>query len=240
MPAGSSLTRSPVARRRAAGVAACAVAVRSACRCRSRSRARSRSSWTRRRAPRAAARLRRGQHRLQLADAAHDGFDTHAATAPPRRCTASASSSSVFWERRAHSASCSALLALLELVDRLAVAGRGGERLAAGGDLGLAPGQLQRGLDPEALGALQEGLRGDEVDGGDAPARDRVAAGVAGGGRRRRSRLRSRSSPSARLRNSTVRASRARSSARSRIVRTRSSRNVKEGVSTLALSANGV
>jgi len=62
-------------------------------------------------------RRRRGrhavEHRLDLADPAHRGLDAHAAT--PLRWTASASSSRVFWERRAHSASCSALRRSLSL-----------------------------------------------------------------------------------------------------------------------------
>ena len=58
----------------------------------------------------------------------------------PRRWTASASSSSVFWDLRAHSALCSALLTLLELVDGLAIAGGLGEVLTLDGDLGLARG----------------------------------------------------------------------------------------------------
>ena len=108
-----------------------------------RARERAREARSRRRPARGRRRARR-EHRLQLADAAHHGFDAHAASAPPRRCTASASSSSVFWERRAHSASCSACWRSLSLSIAWRSRAAAASTVAAGGDLGVAAGELER------------------------------------------------------------------------------------------------
>nr|WP_245602512.1 hypothetical protein [Solirubrobacter soli] len=75
------------------------------------------------------------------------------------------------------------LLALLELVDRLTVAGRGREHLAADGDLGVPARELERSVDPKAFGALDEGLRGEEVRRGETLCVHRGPAVVASGDR---------------------------------------------------------
>ena len=133
---------------------------------------------------------RRGQHRLDLVDAAHDGFDAHAVRA----------SSAVDGERelvqhvldlRAHSASCSAFRRSLSL----SIAWR--SRAAAASSRAW-PRPRRRGGTARSsarsavLGALQEGLGGDEVDGGDAAAGDGCGSGR---GRRRRRRRRRAAGP---------------------------------------------
>ena len=75
------------------------------------------------------------------------------------------------------------LLALLELVDGLAVAGGVGEGLAAGVDLVVAAGELKRGPAVVALGALHLGLDGQEVGAASPPPPARSGSALARGGR---------------------------------------------------------
>ena len=110
-------------------------------------------------------------------DPGEGGVDAHAATWP-RRCTASATSSSAPWARRAHSASWSACWRSLSLsmTWRSRAAAWSATRRAAtsaSGGRGRAP---PRG---GALGALDVRLGGDQVRAGRARS-DRVAAGLRG------------------------------------------------------------
>ena len=70
----------------------------------------------------------------------------------------------------------------LELLDDLALARGLGQGGAAALDLDVTAGQVGRGVDPAALGALEPGLGGEEVGAGGAGGQDGVAAGVARGG----------------------------------------------------------
>ena len=170
-------------------------------------------------------------HRLQRVHAVEHRLDAHAATLP-RRCMPRASSSSWFCAAARPFGVVLGLLAVLELLDRLAVARGGREVHAARVDLGVLAVQVQRGLAAHrartsrgAPGRPSGSRRpcGRRSRSHDRPAASWLTACVA-----------SRRIDSARMRSrsSLASSSLARSSARSRIVLTRSSRNVKDGVST--------
>ena len=109
-------------------------------------------------------------------------LDRHYA-AVPLRCTVRAiSSSEICATAQAHLGVVVGAAAALEALDRLALAGGLGERLAARGHLGVAAAELGGGVEPAPLRALHPRLGGEEVGARGAGAQDGVAAGVARGG----------------------------------------------------------